>query len=206
MHLKLARRVLGYLPRTRALALTYRKGTEDPASFNFRPMEGKAPDKTGAPHFPVDTDRGINRSVTGWLFMFAGAAVSWAVRGQLAPALSSTEAELYGLSTGVCDMLVCIYVLEEMGIVFQHPVKIMTDSQGASLIASDNASLARTRHIHRRWFFVRYYEKDGRLVVILVKGVNNPANFLTKAVGGKPFAADRAYAMGLSVEIVSSGP
>ena len=42
--------------------------------------------------------------------------------------------------------------------------------------------------------------------MILVKGVNNPANFLTKAVGGKPFAADRAYAMGLPVVIVSSGP
>ena len=79
-------------------------------------MEGKAPDRTGTPHFPVDTDHGVNRSVTGWRFMLGGAAVSWAVPGQLAPALSSTEAELYGLST-VCDMLVCIYVLEEMGLV-----------------------------------------------------------------------------------------
>ena len=139
--------------------------------------------------------------------MFAGAAVSWAVRGQLAPALSSTEAELYRLSTGVCDMLTCIYVLEEMGIIFEHAVKIMTDSQGASLISSDNASLARARHIHRRWFFVRFYEQEGRLKVILVKGCNNPANFLTKAVGGKPFAEDRAYAMGLSVMVVDlSGP
>jgi hypothetical protein len=202
VHMKLARRVLGYLSRTRALALTYRKGTEA-ASFNFRPMEGKAPDKTGAPHFPVDTDHGVNRSVTGWLFMFACAAVSWAVRGQLAPSLSSTEAEMYGLSTGVCDMLVCIYVLEEMDVVFEHPVKVMTDSQGASLISSDNASLARTRHIHRRWFFVRFYAQDGRLVVVLVKGSNNPANFLTKAVGGKSFAEDRAYAMGLSVVAVA---
>ena len=44
---------------------------------------------------------------------------------------------------------------------------------------------------------MRYYEKEGRLKVRLVKGVNNPSNFLTKAVGGKPFAEDRAYAMGL---------
>jgi hypothetical protein len=100
-------------------------------------------------------------------------------------------------------MLVCIYVLEEMGVVFEHPVKVMTDSQGASLISSDNASLARTRHIHRRWFFVRFYAQDGRLVVVLVKGSNNPANFLTKAVGGKSFAEDRAYAMGLSVVAVA---
>jgi hypothetical protein len=197
VHLKLARRVLGYLSRTRALAITYRRSKEDIASFNFRPMQSKAPDVTGAPHLPVDTDHGVNRSVTGWLFMLAGAAVSWAVRGQLAPALSSTEAEMYGLSTGVCDMLTVIYVLEEMGLVLEHPIKVMTDSQGARLIATDNASSARTRHIHRRWFFVRYYERDGRLTVTLVKGALNPANFLTKAVGGKSFAEDRAYAMGL---------
>ena len=206
VHLKLAKRVLGYLSRTRAMALTYRKGTEDSASFNFRPMQDKKPDKTGAPHFPVDTDHGVNRSVTGWLFMLACAAVSWAVRGQLAPALSSTEVELYGLSTGVCDMLTVIYVLEEMGLVLAHSIKVMTDSQGARLIATDNASSARTRHIHRRWFFIRYYEQDGRLTVILVKGAFNPANFLTKAVGGKSFAVDRAYAMGLPVDTILGLP
>jgi hypothetical protein len=156
VHLQLARRVLGYMSRTREMALTYRKGTESAAKFEFKPMEGKKPNVTGAPHLPVDTDHAIDRSVTGWLFMFVGAAVSWAVRGQLAPSLSSTEAELYGLSTGVCDLLVCVYVLEEMGIVFVHPVKVCTDSRGAKLIATDDASAARTRHIHRRWFFVKF--------------------------------------------------
>jgi hypothetical protein len=53
---------------------------------------------------------------------------------------------------------------------------------------------------------VRYYAKEGRLVVVLVKGAHNPANFLTKAVGGKPFAEDRAYAMGLSVTILVLEP
>jgi hypothetical protein len=195
--------VLGYLSRTRELALTYRTGTEDATTFDFRPMEGTKPDVTGAPHLPVDTDHAVDRSVTGWLFMYAGAAVSWAVRGQLSPSLSSTEAELYGLSTGVCDLLVCIYVLEEMGVIFTVPVKVCTDSQGARLIATDAASAARTRHVHRRWFFVRYYVEDGRLRVVQVKGCDNPANFLTKAVGGKPFAENRAYALGIREAYVS---
>ena len=152
-------------------------------------------DATGLPHLMVDTDHGVERSVTGWMFMFGGAAVSWAVRGQVMPSLSSAESELYGLSTGVCDLLTCVQVLEEMGLVF-GTVTVATDSRGARLLAMDCAAAARTRHIHRRWYFVRYHIDEKHLHVTLVKGSANRSNFLTKPVGGAPFAADRDYALG----------
>ena len=162
----------------------------------FKPTAGGEPDETGQPHMKVDTDHGIARSVTGWLMMFAGAAVSWAVRGQVSPSLSSAEAELYGLSTGVCDALTTVQVFEEMGFVFA-PVTIATDSRGAHLLAMDCAAAARVRHIHRRWYFVRYHIDEGHVNVVRVKGCANRANFMTKAVGGAAFAADRAYALGI---------
>ena len=84
-----------------------------------------------------------------------------------------------------------------MGIVFTKPIAVCTDSQGARLITTDDASAARTRHVHRRWFFVKVHLENGRLEVTQVRGCNNPANFLTKAVGGESFAKDRAYAMGM---------
>ena len=71
-----------------------------------------------------------------------------------------------------------------------------TDSRGARLLAMDCASAARTRHIHRRWYFVRYHIDEGHLRVVLVKGSLNRSNFLTKPVGGASFASDRAYALG----------
>ena len=71
-----------------------------------------------------------------------------------------------------------------------------TDSRGARLLAMDCASAARTRHIHRRWYFVRYHIDEGHLRVALVKGSLNRSNFLTKPVGGASFASDRAYALG----------
>ena len=152
-------------------------------------------DTTGLPHLMVDTDHGVERSVTGWMFMFGGAAVSWAVRGQVMPSLSSAESELYGLSTGVCDLLTCVQVLEEMGLVF-GTVTVATDSRGARLLAMDCAAAARTRHIHRRWYFVRYHIDEKHLHVTLVKGSANRSNFLTKPVGGASFATDRDYALG----------
>ena len=139
----------------------------------------------------VDTDHGVVRSVTGWLLMLAGAAVSWAVRGQRLPSLSSAEAELYGLSTAVCNVLVCIYVLEELGIEVRSPVGIYTDSRGARLLALDCASAARTRHIHRRWYFVRHHADEGTIAVKAIKGSDNHSNFLTKPVSGAAFAEDR---------------
>jgi hypothetical protein len=105
---------------------------------------------------------------------------------------------MYGLSTGVCVLLVCaVQVLEEMRVIFTAPVVLMTDSFGARLLTQDQAAAARTRHIHRRWYFVTYHIEEGRLKLLQVKGSLNHSNFLTKAVGGAPFAADRSYAMGV---------
>ena len=55
---------------------------------------------------------------------------------------------------------------------------------------------ARTRHIHRRWFFTRYYISAGKVYIQAVKGAFNPANMLTKPSGGAQFKRDRLYLMG----------
>ena len=200
VHMRLARRVMGYLSLTRDLCLTYRRGDGASISSSFKPQpstEPLTPDRTGLPHQPVDSDHAIVRSTTGWLTMMAGAAVMWAVRSQLNPSLSSSEAELYGLSTSVCDLLAFLNVLEEMEVGFKEAVPILVDSRAARLIAEDCASSARTRHIHRRWFFVQFFITDGMVRIVEVRGTHNPANFMTKAVGGASFRQDRCYALGI---------
>ena len=200
VHLKLARRVLGYLSRTRALALTYHRGTEDFTSFNFRSMEGKTPDKTGAPHFPVDTDHGVNRSVTGWLFMLGGAAVScgrcvgsWHQRCRRrrrsctasAPASATcSSASTFSRRWGSFSITRSASSRTARVRASSPPTTRRWRARVTSIGAGSSCATA-------------YYEREGRLAVVLVKGANNPFNFLTKAVGGKPFAEDRAYAMGL---------
>jgi len=193
--LELSRRILGYVARTASKCITYRKGVNLGASMSVVTMDGEH-DKTGLPHMAVDADHGTERSCTGWLMFLAGAAVSWAVRWQLLPSLSSTEAELYGLSTAVCDLIVTANVIEEIGYEISGKVKVFCDSRGARLLVADCAAPQRTRHIHRRWFFVRHHAESGRLVVSEVKGANNPANFMTKAVGGASFNHDRGIALG----------
>ena len=154
VHVRLARRVMGYLARTAHMQLAYRRD----AAARSELIGGVIPEDlgVGAPHMPVDADHGANRSYTGYVFMLAGAAVIWGTRAQVLPSLSSVEAELYGMSTAVAELLVGVYVCEEMGLMFPGPIVVFSDSRGARLIVSECQSPSRTRHIHRRWYFVRY--------------------------------------------------
>jgi hypothetical protein len=97
----------------------------------------------------------------------------------------------------VCDLLIVINFLEEVGFDVSTAVPVFCDSRGARLLVADCAAPARTRHIHRRWYFIRYYKDANRLKVTEIKGANNPANFMTKPVGGAAFARDRSRAMGM---------
>ena len=60
------------------------------------------------------------------------------MRAQLLPSLSSTEAELYGLSTAVCDLLVFLNVLEETGYKAVTGLPVFCDSRDARLLATDS--------------------------------------------------------------------
>ena len=193
---RLCRRVLGYLARTKALRLTYRRDARSDVTAARAHGDEFASQGSGL-HMPTDADHGEACSITGWLIMLAGAAICWGSRRQPLPSLSSTEAELYGLSTAVCDLLTCMNLLEELGYVLAGPVSVFCDSRGARLLAVDCAAPQRTRHIHRRWFFVRYYADTGKVAIKEIKGALNPANFMTKAVGGACFARDRSYALGM---------
>ena len=81
-------------------------------------------------------------------------------------------------------------------------ISILVDSRATRLIAEDCASTARTRHIHRRWFFVQHYINESIVRIVEVRGTHNSANFMTKAVGGVSFRQDRAYALGIRERVV----
>ena len=189
--LRLLRRVLGYLARTAELRITYARS---PAAGGLDLAFGGPPEQL---KMPVDADHAVDRSTTGWVILLGLAAVLWAVRAQVQPSISSTESELYGLSTAVCDLLACINVAEELGYKLEGPVPVFCDSRGARLLVEDAAAPARTRHIHRRWYFVRHHKTAGTIAIREIKGAKNPANFLTKAVGGASFAHDRSVVMNI---------
>ena len=83
-------------------------------------------------------------------------------------------------------------MMEELGEPDTGPLDILCDSRGARMLAVHNRSTPRTRHIHRRWFFVRHYKDVGKIVVTAVSSEANWSNVLTKPVAVKQFVIDRA--------------
>lgn len=191
-HIRLARRVLRYLWHTRDMGLTYRGGDGFDVSAAFMPSQ----ETTVGLHAGSDSDWATGPSTTAFVVMLAGAAVGWAARIQRGSSLSSAEAEFYALSEAVAEVVHFRNLLEDVGVILQSPTVVFCDSRGARLLAVDVASSRRTRHIHRRWFFVQFCIDEHQVVIRELSGKDNFANCLSKCTGGKSFAAERRYLLG----------
>ena len=101
---------------------------------------------------------------------------TWATT-QAIVALSSGEAEYYGLVKGASHLLGMIALFKDLGI--NMVGRIFTDSTAAKGIAS-RMGLGKTRHIavHLLWIQEKVRNKDFEL--LKVKGTENPADLMTK--------------------------
>eukprot|EP00961_Rhodomonas_salina_P197043 2659453-Rhodomonas_salina.1 len=87
-----ARRILRYLAGTAHYGLTYEAQPKSRENLLWGFADA---DHAGDP----DT----RKSVTGYVTMLCGAAISWASNRQAVVALSSSEAEFYAASASGCD-------------------------------------------------------------------------------------------------------
>ena len=81
--------------------------------------------------------------------------------------------------------------------VFASATQVFSDSRTARTLAEHGATTHRTRFIHRRWHFAKFYEQDGVIKISPIRGAVNPANVLTKFTFGSVFIKERKYIMGI---------
>ena len=139
-----------------------------------------------------DSNHDVAPSVTAYVFMLAGAAVCWMCRLQKVSSISSSESEFYSLSSCVAMSIHMRNMLTELGEKDVGQVDILCDSRGARMLAVHNRSTSRTRHIHRRWFFVTHYSHSGKVKITAVASDDNWSNMLTKPLAKLEFLRDRA--------------
>ena len=92
-------------------------------------------------------------------------------------ALSSGEAEYYGVVRAATVGLGCRAMLRDMGISMQ--LHVHTDAEAAKGIAS-RSGLGKTRHIDVHYLWVQERVKSGDVALHKVRGDINPADLLTK--------------------------
>ena len=130
----------------------------------------------------VDTDyagcRRTRRSTNGGFVQHGRHLLkSWSTT-QSVVALSSGEAEFYGVVKGACEGLGVSGLLEDLGRSGMSIV-LATDSSAAKGIAS-RRGVGKVRHLETRTLWIQDHVTSGRIRMKKILGTENPADIMTK--------------------------
>ena len=129
--------------------------------------------------YSADLDK--RRSITGYTFTVGGNVISWRSSLQPVVALSTTEAEYISLTEAAKEAIWLKGLMNKLGFK-QRAVEIHCDSQSAIALAKNAVHHERTKHIQKRFHFIRDTITDGETKVLKISTVYNPADMLTKVL------------------------
>jgi len=185
-HVNDAKRILRYLAGTRHLGLTYRR-SQDPGSAN-RIIAYADSDHAGDPD--------SRRSVTGYLLLLNGAAVSWQSVRQQVVALSSAEAEYYTASVAGTDITYLRRLMEELGYAQDRPTTVYEDNMACIFMSKSSGAYHKVRHIDTRVYHLRDLCKGETMELVKVESARQAADSLTKGTQRALFEDHRAVMLG----------
>ena len=120
------------------------------------------------------------RSITGWVYLAAGGAISWQSQKQRSVALSTVEAEYMAQCQAAKEAIWLSALTRELGVGTQAPMTILTDSQGAMALAKNPEHHQRSKHIDIRYHFLRDQVTQGTIELLYVPTRDMAADQLTK--------------------------
>jgi hypothetical protein len=112
--------------------------------------------------------------------MLGGALVCWSLKKQGIVALSSCEAKYVSTSFAACQAVWFEMLLEELMISDTVKVKPFVDNKSAIDLANHPVSHGRSKHIERRYHFLRDQVNRGKLELEYCKSKSQLADILTK--------------------------
>ena len=126
-------------------------------------------------------DPDSRRSVTGYVFILAGAAVSWSSKAQPSVALSTFEAETQALTEAIKEAIYLRRLLRFIGLVQRQATPIYVDNQAAVGCAlHGNPNHRKVKHMDLRYKFNHEAVEAKEVVVHHVPTENNLADLFTK--------------------------
>ena len=126
-------------------------------------------------------DLDSRKSTSGYLFTFAGGAVSWQSKLQKCVALSTTEAEYIAANEAGKEVIWLKNYLNELG-VKQADYVIHCDSQSAIYLSRNSMYHSRTKHIDLRYHWIRDAILNKMFQLRKIHTDKNSSDMLTKVV------------------------
>lgn len=165
-HWQGVKRILRYLKGTKSMELVYKREAESK-------LMGFCDADWGG-----DIDE--RKSTTGYVFTYAGGAVTWSTKRQPTVALSTTEAEFMAMTAAVQEGTWLKQIMNELLPLFKKCITIHSDNKGALELAKNNQYSPRTKHIDIKHKFVNEKITKGEINFEYTSTEEMPADILTK--------------------------
>ncbi|CDO73847.1 hypothetical protein BN946_scf185016.g4 [Trametes cinnabarina] len=167
-HWHYAKYVLRYLQGTKQLRLRY-DGASNDGLLSYSDSDWAE-------------DRDDRKSITGFVFLMAGGAISWASRRQQTISLSSTEAE-YKAASDTCRQISWLRTFgNELGDDMSRPTPMCLDNQGSIFLGVNPVVDRCTKHIDVQHHYICEQIELGKVEVFFVATEDQLADPLTKNV------------------------
>ena len=122
-------------------------------------------------------------SISGYVFIVDGGAVSWSSKHQELVTLSTAEAEYVALTHATKEAIWLQNFIKE---IFRNldtiPFPLHSDNMSAITLAKDNHYHSRTKHIDIHFHSIRFAIESGKLKLIFCPTADMTADIFTKAL------------------------
>lgn len=126
-------------------------------------------------------DLDSRRSMTGYVFMFAGGSICWKSTLQDTIALSTIEAEYMAVTEAAKEAVWLRGLVGQLGFK-EDNIVLQCDSQSAIHLAKNQVYRARTKHIDVRYHKIREWLSLGDVCLLKVHIDENASDMLKKLV------------------------
>ena len=96
--------------------------------------------------------------------------------------LSTAESEYVQATLARQEVLALRQLLERLRFKQTEPTKIWEDNTAAIDLSVNPCSCGHTKHIKRRWHFMRQCDANREVILCKISGTQNPADTFTKAL------------------------
>ena len=127
-----------------------------------------------------------SKSTSGYAFSFGSGVFSWASVKQSCVALSTAEAEYISASNATAQAIWLRFVLEDFGELQTEATSLQCDNTSAIAITKNYVFHQKTKHIDRRYHFIKDALQEGIIDLIYCPTEEQMADIFTK-----PLAKDR---------------